>query len=45
MTATRCGNLREVFPFTEKEVANQRKKAYLSKDKPCILKKLLEWRV
>ena len=31
----------EVCPFTEKEAANQRKKAYLSKDKPCILKKRL----
>ena len=35
----------EVCPFTEKKAANQRKKAYLSKDKPCILKKTLEWRV
>ena len=31
----------EVCPFTEKKAANQRKKAYLSKDKPCILKKRL----
>ena len=31
----------EVCPFTEKEAASQRKKAYLSKDKPCILKKRL----
>lgn len=30
-----------VCPFTEKKAANQRKKAYLSKDKPCILKKRL----
>lgn len=29
--------------FTEKEAADQQKKAYLSKDKPCILKKTLEW--
>ena len=31
--------------FTEKDAADQQKKAYLSKDKPCILKKTLEWRV
>ena len=30
--------------FTEKEAADRQKKAYLSKDKPCILKKTLEWR-
>ena len=34
-------NQGEVCPFTEKDAANQRKKAYLSKDKPCILKKRL----
>lgn len=27
--------------FTEKEAADRQKKAYLSKDKPCILKKRL----
>ena len=31
----------EISPFTEKEAANQRKTAYWSKDKPCILKKRL----
>ena len=29
------------LPFFRKKAANQRKKAYLSKDKPCILKKRL----